>query len=290
MRKLTTKLLAAFSLTILLAQPAFAAFVNEWSYSLSYSFADYWNQYSTESDRGLTPRTDGTEVSWGRNGTSSIGFINKTGTMATNTTADILDHLYHDNQAIDGDSMSLQGGTLAATLTLKGTTSDTVKTFNTNLDFLFFETRNNSWNNGQYDNDVFILMNPEMASQDFMYDGNAYNFSFISGFDTLAVDTLDNYSYLSSNVLEYLLDAGEVEDNSHWDVVSGRFFRRYAYFEDYSPESYYGWTTIEGKKNFISSELTITGTPSPVPEPSTFAFLGLGLTALAFVGRRMRRQ
>lgn len=289
MRKLTTKLLAALSLTILLAQPAFAAFVNEWSYSLSYSFADYWNQYSTESDFGLTLNTDETELGWGRNGTSSIGFINKTGTMATNTTADIQDHLFHKNQPIDGNSTFLQGGTLAATLTLKGTTSDTVMTFNTNLDFLFFETSNNYRAGDERNNDIFILTNPSAASGVFSYEGYDYAFSFLSGFGELDTMSLDDYDYNSTTVLRYLADLPGSVVSTEGHLESFWFYTWYV-VDSASPGTLYGWTTPENEDTYISSELTITGTPSPVPEPSTFAFLGLGLTALAFVGRRMRRQ
>ena len=272
MKKLAITLSVALFLITLISQPAFAAFIDQWEYTLTYSFASYENESGTQA--GLTLSTDGNELSWGTGGTSSIGFIDMTGTVNTNSYVDILDHLYHDNQPINASSDTLARGSLSATLTLKGVSpaSSTLASFSTVLDFLFFETSNRygDWR----DNDVFILKNPEAAAANFTYDGYDYAFSFSSGFNPILNPTLDSMDMAVGSGYRSVLDLLEDPNSDYY----------------YDPDGpYIGWTTPESTLTYIDSTLTVVSRTTPVPEPSTFAFLGLGLLGLAFVGRKLRR-
>lgn len=282
MKKISIKLLAAFFLMMLVTQPAYAAFINEWTYSLSYELSDYTNEAGTQDGMDLATNPDGWSLTWGVDAQhpagSSIGSIDKTGNVATNSSATIEDHLYHNNQVISADTDSLMSGKLSATLTLQGYNpySDTVATFSTVLEFLFFETSNNFFFPNT--NDVFILLNPEAASQTFIYDGWEYSFSFLSGIDPLDPDSLSNM-YMGP----------PATDGGYISVLDLLHDEESPYY--YVPESglYFGWETAENALTWIDSELTVTGTP-PVPEPSTFIIFGLGIATLAFVGRRMQRK
>jgi hypothetical protein len=282
MKKISIKLLAAFFLMMLVTQPAYAAFINEWTYSLSYELSDYTNEAGTQDGMTLTNNPDGWDLSWGVDFLhpegSSIGAVDKTGNVATNSSTTIEDHLYHNNQVISAATDSLMSGKLSATLTLQGYNpySDTVATFSTVLEFLFFETSNNfEFSNT---NDLFILLNPEAASQTFIYDDWEYSFSFLSGIDPINPDSL-NAMHMGPPVT----GGGYA---SVWDLLHTEGSPYY-----YVPESglYFGWETPENTLTWIDSELTVTGTP-PVPEPSTFIIFGLGIATLAFIGRRMQRK
>ncbi|WFS60878.1 THxN family PEP-CTERM protein [Pseudodesulfovibrio thermohalotolerans] len=285
MKKISIKLLAAFFLMMLVTQPAYAAFINEWSYSLSYELSDYTNEAGTQDGMtlDLTPTGyDGWTLTWGVDALhpdgSSIGSVDKTGNVTTNSSTTIEAHLFHLNKPISASTDSLMSGKLSATLTLQGYNpySDTVATFSTVLEFLFFETSNNSEFSNT--NDLFILLNPEAASQTFMYDDWEYSFSFLNGIDPINPDSLT-----AMHMGPPATGGGYA---SVWDLLQTEGSPYY-----YVPESglYFGWETPEDTLTLIDSELTVTGTP-PVPEPSTFIIFGLGIATLAFVGRRMQRK
>jgi len=292
MKNKCIKLLVALCLSMLCASPALAAQITQWEYTVSYEFYDYWNQDGTQA--GLTPSSSingagevVNTLSWGDGSKSSINFITKSGTLATGTTIDIVDHMYHDNNPISGEYF-LQGGKMAANLTLQGIdpVTGSVLSFDTVLEFMFFETDNTHLIDSSRNNDVFVLVNPEASIEDFTYMGYNYTFAFASGLGLLDMGSLTEMDYNGSTVLETLQDMG------YGEVTYGRFLW-WAYENGWiaDPEyNLFGWTTVEGEKTYASSQLTVVSNgPVPTPEPSTFAVFGLGLVGLAFAGRRMRQ-
>tara|TARA_Y100001954_G_scaffold4787_1_gene5191 strand:- start:35508 stop:36386 length:879 start_codon:yes stop_codon:yes gene_type:complete len=287
-----SKVFMILCLTILFSTPALAAQITQWEYSVSYEFNDYWNQDNTQT--GLTPESyvNGAgetvnSLSWGDGDQSSIGFITKSGTVDTGTTVDIIDHMFHDNQPVTGN-YSLHGAMMAANLTLKGIDPVTgaVNSFDTVLEFMFFETDNTHIFNPSRNNDVFLLVNPEASIEQFDYMGYNYTFSFTSGLGQLDMDSLAGMDYNGTTVLQTLEDLG------YGDVTYDTFFI-WAFENGWvdDPEyNLFGWTTVEGDTTYASSQLTVVSNgPIPTPEPSTFAIFGLGLVGLFFAGRRIRQ-
>ena len=287
-----SKVFMILCLTILFSTPALAAQITQWEYSVSYEFNDYWNQDNTQT--GLTPESyvNGAgetvnSLSWGDGDQSSIGFITKSGTVDTGTTVDIIDHMFHDNQPVTGN-YSLHGAMMAANLTLKGIDPVTgaVNSFDTVLEFMFFETDNTHIFNQSRNNDVFLLVNPEASIEQFDYMGYNYTFSFTSGLGQLDMDSLAGMDYNGTTVLQTLEDLG------YGDVTYDTFFI-WAFENGWvdDPEyNLFGWTTVEGDTTYASSQLTVVSNgPIPTPEPSTFAIFGLGLVGLFFAGRRIRQ-
>lgn len=287
-----SRFFVALCLTILLSTPALAAQITQWEYSVSYEFNDYWNQDNTQT--GLTPGSfvNGAgetvnSLSWGDGNQSSIGFITKSGTIDTGTTVDIIDHMYHDNQPVTGNN-SLHGAIMAANLTLKGIdpVTGSVNSFDTVLEFMFFETDNTHLLNPSRNNDVFLLVNPEASIEQFSYMGYDYTFSFTSGLGQLDMDSLAGMDYNGTTVLQTLEELG------YGDVTYDTFLI-WAFENGWidNPEyNLFGWTTVEGDTTYASSQLTVVSNgPIPTPEPSTFAFFGLGLVGLFFAGRRIRQ-
>ncbi|SOB57998.1 exported protein of unknown function [Pseudodesulfovibrio profundus] len=287
-----SKVFMILCLTILFSTPALAAQITQWEYSVSYEFNDYWNQDNTQT--GLTPESyvNGAgetvnSLSWGDGDQSSIGFITKSGTVDTGTTVDIIDHMFHDNQPVTGN-YSLHGAMMAANLTLKGIDPVTgaVNSFDTVLEFMFFETDNTHIFNPSRNNDVFLLVNPEASIEQFDYMGYNYTFSFTSGLGQLDMDSLAGMDHNGTTVLQTLEDLG------YGDVTYDTFFI-WAFENGWvdDPEyNLFGWTTVEGDTTYASSQLTVVSNgPIPTPEPSTFAIFGLGLVGLFFAGRRIRQ-
>ena len=292
MTSIPFKIFMALCLAILCANPASAAQITQWEYTISYEFYDYWNQEGTQDGLTSSSFTNGSgevvnSLSWGDEGQSSIGFITKNGTLNTGATAEIENHMYHDNRSIRGDYF-LQGGRMAANLTLQGIdpVTGSEASFNTVLEFMFFETDNSHTFNPARNNDVFVLVNPEASVEDFTYMGYNYTFSFTSGLGLLDMESLAGMDYNGSTVLQTLEDLGYGE-------VTYERFMWWAYENGWvaDPEfNLFGWTTVEDATTYASSALTVVSNgPVPTPEPSTFAILGLGLVGLAFVSRRMRQ-
>lgn len=291
--KYLASILTTIVLTALLSVPAIAAEITEWEYTVSYEFSDYWNQDGIGKQDGLTPDSfvngSGEQVNalnWGDDEQSSIGFITKTGTLATGSSTDIVDHLYHDNHPITGDNF-LQGGKMSATLNLQGIDpySGSVATFSTVLEFLFFETDNSHLLNTSLNNDVFLLLNPEASVEDFVYQDYSYTFAFASGLGALDMVELAYMDYDGSSVLQKL------EDWGHGEILYDQWWI-FEWVDGWDPETnIVGWTTPEDQVTYASSRLQITSNgPVPTPEPSTFAIFGMGILGLAFASRRMRKQ
>ena len=195
--------------------------------------------------------------------------------------------MFHDNQPVTGN-YSLHGAMMAANLTLKGIDPVTgaVNSFDTVLEFMFFETDNTHIFNQSRNNDVFLLVNPEASIEQFDYMGYNYTFSFTSGLGQLDMDSLAGMDYNGTTVLQTLEDLG------YGDVTYDTFFI-WAFENGWvdDPEyNLFGWTTVEGDTTYASSQLTVVSNgPIPTPEPSTFAIFGLGLVGLFFAGRRIRQ-
>lgn len=287
-----SRVFMALCLTILFSTPAFAAQITQWEYSVSYEFHDYWNQDNTQT--GLTPGSSVNgagetvnSLSWGDGDQSSIGFITKSGTINTGSTVDIIDHMFHDNQPVTGNDF-LHGAMMAANLTLKGIDPVTgaVNSFDTVLEFMFFETDNTHLFNTSRNNDVFLLVNPEASIEQFDYMGYNYTFAFTSGLGLLDMDALTGMYYNGSTVLQTLEDLG-YGNVSYETILWWAFENGWIDDPDYD---LFGWTTVEGDTTYASSQLTVVSNgPIPTPEPSTFAIFGLGLVGLFFAGRRIRQ-
>ena len=268
MKTMFAKISLALCLTVLVTSAAFAAPVIEWAYNVSYDFTYWENQYGNQD--GITYNaadTDpiygqaSTSLSWGTFGTSSIGFIEKSGTVLTDGPAAIIEkNIYHENKPIDSESYFLQYGVVSATLTLQGIdpVTGSVESFSTVLNFLFFETNNDE----PYANDVFVLLNPSAATESFVYDGMAYTFSFASNLTALDTSYLNNARYGSQSVSQALAGLG-------YDMS----------------QPVIGWMTPENMTSYTDSYLTVVSTP----EPSTFLIFGLGIAGLAIFRRKMNK-
>lgn len=143
--------------------------------------------------------------------------------------------LSHSNKAIAGDSITLQSGTARAILQLipqlPGATS--LPVFSTTLDFKFFETPNT----GSTQQDVFVLMNPEVTQETFHFYGIDYVMDFTKSFSPIP--------------LAYRTLLGP-------------------------PADAVGWLTSEGVTTTHQTLLSITALPTPEPASAVLMLMGLG--------------
>ncbi len=273
MKRILTAAILSFSLIFSAALASAGTMINSWNYNADGIFVDYHDSLGGTT---IIQGSDAATLSWifdagGFNPGSDSGYRTLTwgdqwrkssididpvsgGTLVTNdlTPPDANGiYLTHVNNPITDSPYNLNGGKVRATLEL--TAADpyimNFPVLSTLLEFSFFETPNS----GLYPNDIFVLLNPEVTVETFIFDGYFYTFKF-TGFQQIT----------DSLYLDFLEDNG-------FDV-SGPVF---------------GWLTAENATTGVPTYLTIEAVATP--EPGTLMILGAGLLGLAAVRRRFRK-
>ena len=288
MKKTLRSTMASTALAVaslaLVAQPALAAPITQWSYDLYTHFADpAANVFS--SGTGSQVEQLG-QVSWGRSGDNvfttnaersgitiaSIAGANQSAAPAhvfgTYTTDNLLTPatgawITHHNNVISGSYATLLSSVIDSTLVLTSVTPSGVAVTDTiPFTVLFKETENLSGTcvvttspSGNPCNDIFAL-NGDNFDKHLIIDGYDY---YVSIFPTAGPGII-------SGSLPFL-------GNSVCGAVVG------------AAPNCVGFTTIEGQDTSIQFGFTITSTPLQVPEPGILALFGIGLMGL-FVARR----
>jgi len=174
---LLTALLMGFCLV---ATPATAGLITDWTYSLDYGFTSYSAGVTPDLNN---PNGDPTKLSWGQGsqGPSSIlvagtdvappGVSN--GVYTTNAAAQLAMSFTHDNNPITGTTLT--EATLHSNIVLAGT-------YGLDFEIKFWETPNTP---GDVD-DIFYLVNPDDLVNQFVIDDYLYTLTFtIDGLVTL---------------------------------------------------------------------------------------------------------
>lgn len=143
--------------------------------------------------------------------------------------------LSHDNKAINGSRVTLQSGTARAILQLMPQIpgAPTLPVFSTTLDFKFYETSNT----GDTQQDVFVLMNPEVTQETFHFYGIDYVMDFTKSFSPIP----EAYRTLLG-----------------------------------LPADAVGWLTREGVTTTHQTLLSIRALPTPEPASAVLMLMGLG--------------
>ncbi len=161
----------------------------------------------------------------------------------------------HNNHSINGDDASLAGGSALLTLALAPLNGVDGLMFSTVLDFRFFETPNSIFGPSA---DIFVVMNPHVATETFTYQGHVYEFTFEASFNPL--------------------------NGWYHEYARKKLGLK-------KKDALYGWTTPENENTGFLTELSIRcKEPAPTPEPATLACLGLGLAGLGLLRRRALKR
>lgn len=163
---------------------------------------------------------------------SAIGITANSGTLITDGPASLGMQLFHDNNVILGGSIQLASGVVRAILQLAPSGFPPLPVFSTTLDFKFFETPNGT----PTENDVFVLLNPEVTQETFHFYGVDYVFNFGGSFGLIPQAYIDLLG----------LEPGAV-----------------------------GWITAENALTTHDTFLTITALPTPEPTSIMLMGLGL---------------
>ena len=177
---------------ILCTTASYAALVTQWSYVNDAVFVDWGNEDSNQDYMSLSP--DGRTLYWGvpsvfsKTGLQSSlvidGPVSGDNLFTAGPGVDVVS-ITHYNQLMSSLYPNLAYGLVEAAIeftpVLPPGAPLSVNT--TYLEFLFFETPNNSPGTPM---DIFILTDPGATSGAFSYDGYLYLFSFLSeGFDLI---------------------------------------------------------------------------------------------------------
>lgn len=152
--------------------------------------------------------------------------------------------LSHTNNAINSSRITLSSGIVRAILQLAPSGQPALPVFSTELDFKFYETSNT----GSTQQDVFVLLNPEVTQETFHFYGVDYVMDFTKSFSPIPL------AYRSLLGL---------------------------------PADAVGWLTREGQTTTHQTLLSIRALPTPEPASAVLMLVGLGaLTLMARRTRR----
>lgn len=254
-----------------------AAFVTDWSYSVSTQWVISGAGAPTFTAGGGSQTVTSSMISWGGAGNVDPAFntdrsglkilnspqSNSTGGLDTNDilNPDLVASFQHINNSISGSYATLLTASVATTLTLTpynpsgGALAPMPMTFN----IKFAETPNVGGScipeAGSVCDDVFVMTGGNL-NQSFVYDGQTYYVSFVD---------------MQSGPLSPL----SPQACAAAGVAAGCL----------------GFWTQEGQSETIDFGVIISATPvSVVPEPGMFGLVGLGLLAAADAARRRRQH
>lgn len=278
--KHSIKMMAAAALAVV-GVSAQAAFVTDWSYSVSTQWVTAGAGAPTFTAGTGTQVITSSELSWGgdnNGGAAGVGNLiigggersglrilnspqSGIGTLDTNVlTPQGVATFQHINNPLNGAFATLRTASVRTTLTLTpfNPAGSALAAQNLTFQVDFAETSNDGSCIPEATtncDDVFVLVNASALNNSFVYDGVTYFVSFLD---------------LQSGPLTPLSPQACAEAGAAPNCL--------------------GFWTGEGQAETIDFGLVITGQPLQVPEPGMLALTGLGLLAAVGASRRRRRQ